>query len=220
MESIKHKMDTMVKEKEAATDKANSLEAEAQEYEKTAAKFEKDVSEIQRKIAKVEDDLDITISVTKDTAEKLELADKVSFRREHFLIYKIWRHRRDFYLFLQEAVDAELQAGALKRRLALLEEETMRNKERLQENIEKCKAIEASGQENEDARKAGEARSFAAEESLEQMETQLEEANEVAKISNQKFEDASRKLKVVEGDCERVIERAEEFETKGMYFSY
>lgn len=93
----------------------------------------------------------------------------------------------------------------------------MRNKERLQENIEKCKAIEASGQENEDARKAGEARSFAAEESLEQMETQLEEANEVAKISNQKFEDASRKLKVVEGDCERVIERAEEFETKGMY---
>jgi len=182
-------MDTMVKEKEAATDKANSLEAEAQEYEKTAAKFEKEVSEIQRKIAKVEDDLDITISVTKDTAEKLELADK-------------------------EAVDAELQAGALKRRLALLEEETMRNKERLQENIEKCKAIEASGQENEDARKAGEARSFAAEESLEQMETQLEEANEVAKISNQKFEDASRKLKVVEGDCERVIERAEEFETK------
>ena len=91
----------------------------------------------------------------------------------------------------------------------------MRNKERLQENIEKCKAIEASGQENEDARKAGEARSFAAEESLEQMETQLEEANEVAKISNQKFEDASRKLKVVEGDLERVIERAEEFETKG-----
>jgi len=34
MESIKHKMDTMVKEKEAATDKANSLEAEAQEYER------------------------------------------------------------------------------------------------------------------------------------------------------------------------------------------
>ena len=28
------------------------------------------------------------------------------------------------------------------------------------------------------------------------METQLEEANEVAKTSNQKFEDANRKLKV------------------------
>ena len=40
-------------------------------------------------------------------------------------------------------------------------------------------------------------RSFAAEEALEQMEAQLEEANEVAKMSNQKFEDAGRKLKVI-----------------------
>ena len=94
------------------------------------------------------------------------------------------------FVFFQ-VVDAELQAGALKRRLALLEEETARVKvfhlniikitffykfimfkifcyfivnnmkffqERLQENVEKCKTIETSGQENEDARKAGEAR--------------------------------------------------------------
>merc|ERR1739847_134343 len=60
----------------------------------------------------------------------------------------------------------------------------------------------------------GEARSFAAEESLEQMESQLDEANEVAKMSNQKFEDAGRKLKVVEGDLERIIERADEFEAQ------
>ena len=46
------------------------------------------------------------------------------------------------------------------------------------------------------------------------MESQLEEANEVAKMSNQKFEDAGRKLKVVEGDLERIIERADEFEAK------
>jgi chromosome segregation ATPase len=86
--------------------------------------------------------------------------------------------------------------------------------ERLQENIEKCKSIETSGLENEDGRKAGEARSFAAEESLETMESQLTEANEVAKQANQKFEDASRKLKVVEGDLERIVERADEFESK------
>jgi len=190
MESIKHKMDTMVKEKDAATEKAVALEAEASEYEKTGTKFEKEVSDVQRKIAKIEDELDISTSTTKDTAEKLEHADK-------------------------EAVDAELQAGALKRRLALLEEECARVKERLQENIEKCKAIESAGQENEDGRKAGEARSFAAEEALETMESQLEEANEVAKMSNQKYEDANRKLKVVEGDLERIVERAEEFETKG-----
>ena len=34
-------MDTMVKEKEAATEKAVALEAEASEYQKTLAKFEK-----------------------------------------------------------------------------------------------------------------------------------------------------------------------------------
>ena len=47
------------------------------------------------------------MSSTKETADKLELADK-------------------------EAIDAELQVGALKRRLALLEEEAARNKAKLQ----------------------------------------------------------------------------------------
>ena len=41
MESIKHKMDTMVKEKDAATEKAVALEAEASEFNKTLTKFEK-----------------------------------------------------------------------------------------------------------------------------------------------------------------------------------
>ena len=103
MESIKHKMDTMVKEKDGATERAVAFEAETSEYEKTATKFEKEVNDVQRKIAKVEDGLDSTISSNKEMAEKLELADK-------------------------EAVDAELQAGALKRRLALLEEEGARVK--------------------------------------------------------------------------------------------
>ena len=103
MESIKHKMDTMVKEKDVATSKAIAFEAESSEYEKAAIKFEKEVSDVQRKIAKVEDELDSSISGTKDTAEKLEIADK-------------------------EVVEAELQAGSIKRRLALLEEEGARVK--------------------------------------------------------------------------------------------
>ena len=105
MESIKHKMDTMVKEKEVALEKAINFENETKEFEAAGIKFEKEVSEIQRKIAKVEDELDIASTKTKETAEKLETADK-------------------------EAIDAELQAGALKRRLALLEEETQRVKVR------------------------------------------------------------------------------------------
>ena len=69
----------------------------------------------------------------------------------------------------------------------------------MQENIEKCNETEAACAANEDGRRAGEARSFAAEQSLEAMETELEEANAVATASNHKFEDVTRKLKVVEG---------------------
>jgi len=46
------------------------------------------------------------------------------------------------------------------------------------------------------------------------MESELEEANAIATASNHKFEDVTRKLKVVEGDLERIVERAEEFESK------
>ena len=46
------------------------------------------------------------------------------------------------------------------------------------------------------------------------MESELEEAQSIATAANHKFEDAQRKCKVVEGDLERIIERAEEFEGK------
>merc|ERR1719447_1626127 len=122
------------------------------------------------------------MSSTKETADKLEIADK-------------------------ESIDAELQVGALKRRLALLEEEAARNKTKLQENIEKCNEAESSAAKNEEGRRAGEA-------GLEAMEAELEEAQGIATASNHKFEDAQRKCKVVEGDLERIVERAEEFEGK------
>ena len=47
------------------------------------------------------------------------------------------------------------------------------------------------------------------------METQLEEARQIAMSSNHKYEDSERKLKIVSNDLERIIERAEEFEGKG-----
>ena len=49
---------------------------------------------------------------------------------------------------------------------------------------------------------------------LEASEAELEEAQAVATAANHKYEDVSRKLKVVQGDLDRVIERAEEFEAK------
>ena len=48
MESIKHKMDTMVKEKDAAVEKAVGFETETSEFDKAASKFEKEVDDIQR----------------------------------------------------------------------------------------------------------------------------------------------------------------------------
>ena len=97
MESIKHKMDTMVKEKDAAIEKAMGFEAETAELEKAASKFEKEVDEIQRKIAKVEDQLDIAMSSTKETADKLEIADKESIDAE--LQVKISRNLENFQFY-------------------------------------------------------------------------------------------------------------------------
>jgi len=97
MESIKHKMDTMVKEKDAAIEKAMGFEAETAELEKAASKFEKEVDEIQRKIAKVEDQLDIAMSSTKETADKLEIADKESIDAE--LQVKISRNFENFQFY-------------------------------------------------------------------------------------------------------------------------
>ena len=133
--------------------------------------------------------VEIVFNYFQDTSDKLEIADK-------------------------EAIDAELQIGALRRRFALLEEEAARNNAKLQDNIAKTAAEEASSAKNEEGRRAAEARSFAAEQKLEASEAELEEAQAVATAANHKYEDVSRKLKVVQGDLDRVIERAEEFEAK------
>ena len=90
MDSIKHKMDTMIREKDAALAKAIAFEAEAKvnfpftsitdiiplchtlqlfeylkEFDATGCNFEREVNEIQIRIAKIEDQLDITMSNTK-----------------------------------------------------------------------------------------------------------------------------------------------------------
>ena len=59
-----------------------------------------------------------------------------------------------------------------------------------------------------------EQQAFQNEEAAEQMESQLEEARVIAQTSNHKYEEVERKLKIVENDLERIIERAEEYEGK------
>jgi len=189
MESIKHKMECLVREKDEAVTRAENAETEGASFEVESQRYEKEIDKVQRAIAKTEDQLDETISCHKTTQDRLEIVDK-------------------------EVVDAELQVGALKRRIALLEEETSRNSQRLAENLEKIQQIEKAYNDNEEGKRIAEQQSFANEEAAEQLESQLEEANQIAMSSNHKFEDAERKLKIVENDHERIIEKAEEFETK------
>ena len=67
---------------------------------------------------------------------------------------------------------------------------------------------------HERARKIFEARSFAAEEKLELLVAQMEEATIIAEEAERKFEEVVRKQRIVEADFERINDKAEEFESK------
>ena len=78
-----------------------------------------------------------------------------------------------------------------------MEEETSRCSLRLNENLEKIATVEQSYNENEEGKRIAEQQSFQNEEAAEQMESQLEEARQIAMTSNHKYEDSERKLKIV-----------------------
>merc|ERR1712173_551643 len=46
------------------------------------------------------------------------------------------------------------------------------------------------------------------------MVVQLEEATAIAEGADRKFEEVARKLRIVEGDLERMVDKSEEFEAK------
>merc|ERR1739842_282936 len=46
------------------------------------------------------------------------------------------------------------------------------------------------------------------------MGAQLEEATGIAEGADRKYEEVARKLKIVEGDLERMVDKSEEFEAK------
>ena len=119
MESIKHKMASLQKyctnknlflkfltrETRDAADVKQRLLDEASSFQNTAEKYEKLIIEINKEINSVEDELDRDLTEYKDIQEKLEIAQK-------------------------ESREAELQVSALRRRLALAEEEKHRCEEK------------------------------------------------------------------------------------------
>merc|ERR1712150_137268 len=134
-------------------------------------------------------ELDDVITATASAHDKLEIASKT-------------------------ATDAELEVCALVRRVQLLEEETTRVTERLTEVVDKLALVEKTGEEHERSRKILESQSFQNEEKIELLENQLEEAKQIAEDSDRKQDEISRKLRIVEGDLDRIVDRCEEYEQK------
>merc|ERR1712179_291808 len=100
-----------------------------QEKSKSAKLSEElDSAKAEREISKCEEQLDGVITACMTATEHLDQATIV-------------------------ATDAELAVSSLVRRLQLLEEETQRVNERLDEVVSKLTVVEASGEENERARK-------------------------------------------------------------------
>jgi len=187
MEAVKHKMDALVKDKLELIKLAQNHEKELKDYEDKCAISDKAIRQVEKEIANHEDDLDKTLTEFIAAQERLDEAQKI-------------------------ASDAELDVNALTRKIKLLAEENERVEERYKETISKLSEFESTYSVNESERKKFETKSFAVEEKLELMTTQLEEANVIAEESDRKFEDVQRKANIVKGDLERMVEKAEDFE--------
>jgi len=187
MDAVKIKMDQLVKDKVELLKQAKGFELEIKDFETKCSVSEKAVRVVEKEIANFEDELDKTLTDYISAQENLEDALKI-------------------------ASDSELDANALRRKIKLIEEDQLRIEERYKETVSKLSEFESTYAVNEAERKKFETKSFAVEEKLELMTTQLEEANVIAEESDRKFEDVQRKANIVKGDLERMVEKAEDFE--------
>lgn len=189
MEAVKNKMDALVKDKLELIKVSNACETELKDYDTKCGVSEKAIRAVEKDIAASEDNLDKTLTEFIAAQERLDEAQKI-------------------------ASDAELDANALTRKIKLLQEENLRVDERYKETIAKLSEFEAALAENEGQRKKFETKSFATEEKLELMTTQLEEASVIAEEADRKYEDVARKANIVKSDLERITEKAEDSEIK------
>merc|ERR1712066_837694 len=109
---------------------------------------------------------------------------------------------------------AELEEGQTVRKLKLVEEESARVNERLQETIKKLSDAEMRISDNEQMTKIGEVRQITAEEKMEMISVHKVEAGFIAEECQRKYEEVARRLKIVEGDMDRLKIRAEEANEK------
>ena len=94
MESIKHKMETMVKEKMSAIKIAEDLEMEVNKFEDDVEEFEYEIRQKEKEISILEEELDDTLTATKEALEKVMAVE-------------------------MKATDSELEAQALRGRFSI-----------------------------------------------------------------------------------------------------
>merc|ERR1712088_1185359 len=189
MDAIKLKMDALVKDKLQLIKDSQDSESIIKEFEAKCRESEKAIRALEKAIANCEDDLDTTLTNYISATEKLELAQAT-------------------------ATASELDVNALERKIKLVQEESSRVDERYRETIAKVSEYEKSLEDNERERKKHETESFAIEEKLELMVTELDEATRIAEEADRKYEEVLRKAKIVESDLDRINEKAEDFEQK------
>lgn len=189
MDSVKNKMESLVKEKDHNLDTALTLEQQCTDYKNRVTEVKTLIGKTERNISKAEDQLDSALTNTKKSLEELEIQSKI-------------------------ASDSEQEVAGLVRKIALLDDESKRVNERLAETLDKLTSVEREFEECERQRKSLDARSLSNEEKIEIQEAQLQEAKFLAEEADRKFDEIDRKLRIVETEYERVIDKAEQFEQK------
>jgi len=182
-------MDALVTEKKKLIELATSCDEDMKVFQAKGDETDKGIRNVEKQISKAEESLDDTMTANVTASEKLEEAETT-------------------------ASHAELEVSALSRKIQLLADEQSKVDERYKETVSKLAEYEAALEENERERKIHEAKSFSIEEKLELMGAQLEEATAIAEEADRKYEEVARKLRIVEGDHERMVDKSEEFEGK------
>merc|ERR1712131_282256 len=104
--------------------------------------------------------------------------------------------------------------AGLVRKVQLLEEESVRVNERLRDVLTRLEQCEKEYEEHEKVRKTLEMKAIEEDEQIEIQEAQVAEAIMLAEEGDRKFEEMSRKLRMVENDYERMVDKAEDLEKK------
>ena len=189
MESVKHKMQELVKLKEKAIENIKLYEADATQFETEINDHKNAIQKIEREISVLEEGLDKAITGAAENEAAVQVASKI-------------------------ASDKQLEVSALERKLQLVIQENTRVNERLAEVLVKCSEEESRHEQEERQRKTIDAQCMNSEEKFELQQVQLEEAQIIATEAEHKEEEATRKLRMLQNQLENVTDRADEFETK------